>query len=38
MLNNETRELLTGAYKNYTAKELSKIFNIHISNVYRIVK
>ena len=24
--------------KNYTAKELSGIFNIHISSVYRIVK
>ena len=38
MLNNETRELLVEAYKNYTAKELSEIFNIHISSVYRIVK
>jgi len=38
MLDNETRELLVKAYKNYTAKELSGIFNIHISSVYRIVK
>ncbi len=38
MLNNETRELLVEAYKNYTAKELSEIFHIHISSVYRIVK
>ena len=38
MLNNETRELLVKAYNNYTAKELSEIFNIHISSVYRIVK
>ena len=38
MLNNETRELLVEAYKNYTAKDLSEIFNIHISSVYRIVK
>ena len=38
MLNNETRELLVEAYKNYTAKELSEIFNIHVSSVYRIVK
>ncbi len=37
-LDNETRELLVKAYKNYTAKELSGIFNIHISSVYRIVK
>lgn len=38
MLNNETRELLVEAYKNYTAKELSEIFNIHTNSVYRIVK
>lgn len=38
MLNNETRELLIEAYKSYTAKDLSEIFNIHISSVYRIVK
>ena len=38
MLDNETRELLVKAYKNYTAKELSEIFNIHISSIYRIVK
>jgi len=38
MLSNETGEILVEAYKNYTAKELSEIFNIHISSVYRIVK
>lgn len=38
MLNNETREWLVEAYKKYTAKEWSEIFNIHISSVYRIVK
>lgn len=38
MLNNETRELLAEAYKNHTAKELSEIFNIHISSIYRIAK
>ena len=33
MLGNETRELLVEAYKNYTVKELSEIFNIQSNNL-----